>query len=220
MIVWLLWLLAMLLLGMALFLLWPCWSKWRGQRRLEQDIIALGEQHLRDVMLEDGMGGYSYFEWLLLTEQGVCLLISKGQQGNIFAGERLEKWSQVVGSRSYYFTNPLYELEPLSATLRYHLPGTPIQGLVLFSGQCFFPKGQPDAVLTREQLPGERVPGSIPVKLQQAWQRLEQRARPVDPDSEAHLLPTRDSSANKRMGLAVAVTVLATLVGGMALWLG
>lgn len=216
----LIWLPALLLLAASLWLAWPLWRRWHAQRQLEQRIAALGDRQLRDVMLDDGMGGHSYFEWLLLTEQGICLLNTKRYHGNIFAGERLEKWSQVVGSRSYYFTNPLYDLEPLSATLRYHLPGVPLQAAVLFVGECRFPKGHPAAVMTRDELLKEGRMATIPLKLQQAWERLENLVRHPDPQRESHLLPHREEGPHWRLWLAAGLSLLALVWVLWGLWQG
>jgi hypothetical protein len=203
----------LVLLALALWLLWPWLRCWYLRRDLEKRIAALGERHLRDVMLEDGMGGHSYFEWLLLTGEGICLLNTSQRDGNIFAGERMENWAQVVGSRSRQFVNPLFALEPLTATLRYHLPGTPLQAVVLFSGRCHFPKGRPEAVLTRDELPAKFELRNIPLTLQRAWEQLQDKVRPLDPHSEGHLLPYREGPGAWRVWLALV------LLGISALWL-
>lgn len=207
-----------LCLALALWLAWPLWSRWREQGQVDRRIATLGDQHLRGVLLEDGMGGHSYYDWLLLTPDGFCLLVSKAHQGNIFAGERLEHWTQVIGSRSYHFSNPLFELEPLRATLRYHFPKMPLQAAVVFTGSCRFPKGHPDGVLTREQLPEAARLHAIPLSQQQAWEQLKAKVRRPDPLLEQHLLdasPWQSSRAISALLLAVSGGLM--MLGGW-LW--
>lgn len=208
----------LILLALSLWLLWPWLRCWYRRRDLEKRIAALGERHLRDVMLEDGMGGHSYFEWLLLTGDGICLLNTSQRDGNIFAGERMENWAQVVGSRSRLFANPLFALEPLTASLRYHLPGTPLQAVVLFSGRCCFPKGRPEAVLTRDELPAKFELRNIPLTLQRAWEQLQDKARPLDPRAEGHLLPYREAPGSWRLWLTLVLLLLASFWLGWRLW--
>lgn len=207
------WLPVLLLCLLALWLAWPGIRCGYQRRRLERRIAALGDQHLRDVMLDDGMGGQSYFEWLLLTGEGICLLNTNQRSGHIFAGDKLENWAQVVGSRSNHFTNPLFALEPLVATLRYHLPGVPLQAAVLFGGECSFPKGRPESVLTRNELPEQPSLRHIPLSLQQAWEQLGNMVRQFDPEREGHLQPYRESPPRWRLWLALVLL----LSGG--LWL-
>lgn len=199
------WLPPLLLVALAGWLAWPGLRCWYQQRGLERRIAALGDRHLRDVMLDDGMGGQSYFEWLLLTAEGICLLNTNQRSGHIFAGEKLENWAQVVGSRSRHFTNPLYALEPLVATLRYHLPGVPLQAAVLFGGECSFPKGRPESVLIRDELPNQPGLRNIPLSLQQAWEQLGGKVRKFDPEREGHLLPYRETPPRWRLGLALVL---------------
>lgn len=208
------WLPPLCLIVLALWLVWPWWRCRMQVRRLERRIAALGDQHLRDVILDDGMGGQSYFEWLLLTGNGICLLNTNQSSGNIFAGDKLENWAQVQGARSYHFVNPLYALEPLTATLRYHLPGIPLQPVVLFTGDCNFPKGRPSSVLITDELPEHFSLCNIPLSLQRAWAQLTDKARKLDPRVEEHLLPLRTSPSPWRVYLSLGLLLAALL------WLG
>jgi hypothetical protein len=212
------WIPALVLVALAAVLIWPVLRCAWQRRQLERRIRALGDQAMQHVMLDDGMGGQSYFEWLLLTGEGICLLNTRQHQGNIFAGERLENWAQVIGSRSHHFRNPLFELEPLIATLRYHLPGMPLQAAVLFSGDCVFPKGRPPAVLTRAELPQRSELRNIPLALQQGWSQLMKKTRPLDPLTEGHLQPHRESPAAWRVWLAIILGAQAMAWLSWRLW--
>jgi hypothetical protein len=200
---------ALLLLLLGVWLAWPVACHAYQRYKLKKGIEALGDQHLRDVMLDDGMGGQSYFEWLLLTDEGICLLITRQYAGNIFAGERLENWAQVQGNRTRYFTNPLHDLDPLIATLNYHLPGIVIRTVILFSGDCHFPKGRPATVLTREELFNQGGPRTIPLALHRAWSQLEKKAQRPDPYTRAHLLPHREDLPFWRLWLTGGLLLLA-----------
>lgn len=204
-----------LLLG-ALLLAWPLLQRYLERRRLEKRIATVGVAQLRNVLLDDGMGGQSFYERLLLTPHGILVLLSNPRDGIIFAGERMDSWAQVLGKRTIRFTNPLYGMEGLLSTLRYHLPKVVLEGYVLFMGNCSFPKGKPKAVWTQEDLAvagsNEVQPAVVPV-LKTAWEEIEQRARQIDPASEGYLLPLEQRPSRLR-------GVLALLLAGAALaWL-
>lgn len=205
-----------LALLLVLWLAWPLLRRWRNRRRMERCIAANGIEQLRDVLLEDGMGGMVFYEWLLLTPREIRVLVTSRREGIIFAGERMDNWAQVVGKRTTHFANPLRALESMLASLRYHLPGLSVEGHVLFIGECSFPKGRPESVLTLEDLASaEAVSGEQAVQpvLEEGWSRIKAAARKVDPAVEGYLLPVTPAPAYGRWALIVL------LLGATAGWL-
>ena len=194
-----------LLLG-ALALVWPLLRRRIERQRMEKRIAAVGVAQLRNVLLDDGMGGQSFYERLLLTPNGILVLVSNLRNGIIFGGERMDTWAQVLGKRTIRFANPLYSMEGLLSTLRYHLPKVVLEGHVLFVGNCSFPKGKPQGVWSLDELAEagqEKVqPAVVPV-LKQAWEEIDQRARKIDPGSEGYLLPVQEETSWLRGGLAL-----------------
>jgi hypothetical protein len=200
-----------LLLGAAV-IAWPLLRCRTERRRLEKCIAAVGNDQLRNVLLEDGMGGQSFYEYLLLTPGGILSLVSNPRDGIIFGGERMDTWAQVLGKRTTRFANPFYGMEAQMTTLRHHLPKVVVEGIVLFMGNCSFPKGKPQGVWTRTDLAqaGENggMQAVVPV-LKEAWQLLEQRTRRIDPDSEGYLLPLEQRPSRLRGLLALALAGIA-----------
>lgn len=147
------------------------YSFWRLQRLIKR----LGQTTVQNVYLPDGMDGNIYIEHLVLTPAGLLLLNLRHYRGNIFAAEKIDQWTQVVGHRSYKFSNPLYQLETDLQGLRALNPKTQISGLVVFSGDCKFPKGKPDRVCDYQQLVDmakSTSAGNVPEQLQQVWNKM------------------------------------------------
>jgi hypothetical protein len=200
------WGVALLLLLLALLLGWrPLRLLWQARCR-QRLISGYGVARLDNVILEDGVGGHKVLEHILLTPQGLRVLLPRHCDGALFAGDRIDSWTQMAGGKSFHFDNPLHQLEELLATLRYHLPGIPVEGEVLFSGGCRFPKGRPERVRLLDELGEEqgRIDQAVVPVLDEAWQRLQQqpRAKPVADDAAYEASPPR-------LWLAVLLSVAA-----------
>lgn len=209
---------AVLLLIGALVIAWPIIGRLRERRAMERRIASVGVEQLRHVLLDDGMGGQSYYERLLLSPRGIMVLMANPRDGIIFGGERMDTWAQVLGKRTIRFANPLYPLEALLATLRYHFPKIALEGYVLFCGSSSFPKGQPKGVWSLDDLSEAGlggVPQSIQPVIMEAWENLQQRVRKLDPAKEGYLLPVEQSPSYLRGGLSLLFIVAA---GGWLLW--
>ena len=124
-------------------------------RRRQTLISGYGVARLDNVVLEDGIGGHTVLEHVLLTPGGLLVLLPRHCDGALFGGDKIGSWTQMVGSKSFHFHNPLHQLEELLASLRYLLPGIPVEGRVLFSGNCRFPKGRPGRLLLIEEMSGQ-----------------------------------------------------------------
>ncbi len=211
------WGVPLVLLLLALLLVLPLLRQWRTQRRMEKRISSVGAAQLKNVLLDDGMGGQTFFERLLLTPNGLLLLLSNRRDGIIFGGERMDTWAQVLGNRTIRFANPLYQIENQLATLRFHLPKVPVVGNVMFTGDCRFPKGKPQGVWTMDDLAvaGNDEQHEIAPSYQQAWEEIGQRARAIDPVRDAYLLPVKEGGSPLRAWLAL---LLAGFALGWPLW--
>jgi hypothetical protein len=202
------WGVAALLWLAALSLSWPLFRRWRKRRRMERCIASTGVAQMRNVLLEDGLGGMAFFEWLLLTPRDIRILITSSRNGIIFAGERMDTWAQVLGKRTIRFANPLHGLEALMTGLRHHLPNLNIEGHVLFIGDCTFPKGRPERVVTLQDLAAQQdspAEQAVQPVLEEAWGKLRSLAREIDPGSEGYLLPVRVPPSYSRWVVIAAV---------------
>ena len=174
------WSVAIPLLLLALFIGWRPLGQLRQKLRSQRLISGYGIARLDNVILDDGMGGQKVVEHILLTPEGLLLLLPRHCDGALFGSEKIDNWTQMPGSgKSFHFENPLHQLEDLLATLRYHLPGIPLQGRVLFSGRCRFPKGRPERLLLIDELAGQegRVDQAVLPVIEEAWQKLQSQPR-------------------------------------------
>ncbi len=206
------------LLLLAFLLVLPLLRRYLIQRRTERCIASSGLERMRNILLDDGMGGLAYFEWLLMTPHDIRVLITSPRNGIIFAGDRMDTWAQVVGKRTIRFSNPLYGMEGLLSCLRYHSPRVTTEGKILFMGNCSFPKGRPDSVVTLEDLEKEQGDGvreaALPV-VEQAWKALQEKARKVDPATEGYLLPIKEPRPWMRW---LVILLLLAATGGWLYW--
>jgi hypothetical protein len=199
-------------------MVWPMLCRMRERRAMEKRIVSVGVEQMRHVLLEDGMGGQSYYERLLLSPNGILVLLTNPRDGIIFGGERMDTWAQVLGKRTIRFANPLYTLEELLSTLRYHQPKIALEGHVLFCGNSSFPKGRPQGVWSLDDLAEaglDDVQQSIQPVLKDAWDNLRRRVRKLDPAKEGYLLPVEQSPAYLRAGVSLLFAVAAV---GWLLW--
>ena len=173
------WSVVLLPLMLALLLGWqPMHRLWLARRR-QKLISGYGVARLDNVVLEDGIGGHKVLEHILLTPDGLRVLLPRDCDGALFGGDKIDNWTQMTGGKSFHFDNPLHQLEDLLAALRYQLPGLPVEGWVLFSGGCSFPKGRPGRILLIEELQrqGERIDQAVVPVLDEAWQKLQLQPR-------------------------------------------
>jgi hypothetical protein len=202
---------AIVLVLLALLLALPLLRHSFARRRMENCISTSGLERMRNVLIEDGMGGLAFFEWLLMTPHEIRVLTTNPRDGIIFAGDRMDTWAQVVGKRTIRFSNPIYGIEGLLSCLRYHQPKVTTVGRILFMGNCSFPKGRPESVMTLPDLEKEHADGVreavLPV-VEQAWKELKEKARVADPVTEAYLLPVKESFPWLR-GIAILSLLLA-----------
>ncbi len=200
------WGISLVLLLAALVLVLPLFRQWLEQRRMEKRLAAVGTEQLKNVLMDDGMGGQSFFERVLLTPNGILVLFSNYRDGIIFAGERMDTWAQVEGKRTTRFTNPLYHIENQLTTLRYYLPKIAVSGHVVFMGSCSFPKGKPEGVWTLEDLQeAGNIDHTQPLAApyQQAWEEIGRRARSIDPARDSYLLPVKEGASPYRAWVAL-----------------
>lgn len=205
----------LIMVGVAV--VWQPLRRIRAYRRLQKLIRGLGAQWLRDVYVPGGIDGNIYIEYLLLMPNRLLLLHVKPYYGNIFAGEQIEYWTQVIGHHSFKFMNPLHQLQTTLGELRSVIqPRTELEGRVLFTAGSRFPKGKPDTVLKLEELRTMAVASSsAPAEaLNTVWQGLVAAARPAGQIRLDSYLRRRDRSRLLYGGLLLvtATTILVWLL--------
>ncbi len=166
----------------GLLLIWQPFRRVRAYMRLQRVIRTLGVEWLRDVYVPATLDSHIYLEYLLLTPRGLLLLHVKPYYGNIFAGEQIEYWTQVIGHKSFKFINPLHQLQVDLGELHSLLPKIFLQGQVLFTAGSSFPKGKPENVLRIDEIKplASDAAQTVPDDLAGAWQSLCEKAQPAN----------------------------------------
>ncbi len=173
------WVVALLPLLLALLLSWHPLRCLIRMRRRQKLISSYGVARLDNLIMEDGIGGHQVLEHVLLAANGLRVLLPRQCNGALFGGDKIDRWTQMIGGKSFHFENPMHQLDELLAAVRYQLPGIPVEGRLLLSGNCSFPKGRPSRIVLLEELAGEegRIDQAVQPVLDEAWQKLQQLPR-------------------------------------------
>ena len=125
-------------------------------------------KHFHDVIphaeLPDSMGGNIFADFLALNADGIYVIHYRDYPGILFGGEKLDQWTQVIGSKSYRFDNPLYHNQLFLNEVGRLVQGVPVTGVLVFSDQGDFPRARPDGVfLCREFRESFVRQGDVPI---------------------------------------------------------
>jgi hypothetical protein len=168
--------------GLVLLILW--WRRYRARRAVLERIRAVAAEHLQDVLVPDGNGGWFHVDFVLLTSAGLVVIDLRDVAGIIFGSEQMTEWTVMTNTRRYTFPNPLGPLFDRMAAVR-SIAGdnVPVEGRVVFTDRGTFPKGHPRPVTRLGSLASELPPqGSstedMLARLQPAWERVRAAASP------------------------------------------
>ena len=149
------------------------WSGWKTNRGLRR----AGIKQYRDFHCPDGVGGKYKIDRLILRPDGITVLMYMRYEGNIFCGENIDQWTQLLGGKSYSFANPLMMLDYQIAAVKALVPGNDVDGYLFFDHRAHFPKGKADRVIQLDNMPDSLLSnrGRRPDdKLMAAWKKLQQ----------------------------------------------
>ena len=172
-------------LGWALSWLWRWYRQYRARKRLFTAITAAGVDHVADVLVPDGMGGFFHADFLLLTPRGIVVIDLRDVRGNIFGGDQMTEWTVMDGSRRFTFANPQSALYDRVAAVK-ALAGddVTVEGRIVFTKRGRFPKGLPKWTLMVESLRAEfpaaerRALTEAVAAMQEAWERVKSSVQP------------------------------------------
>ncbi len=139
------------------------WYYWRhldkswNQRQVSQVLQSIGVKFLQDIIIPDGIEGYTYIDYLLLTPKGFVVLDINLSEGHLFGGESVDEWTQVVNKKTFKFNNPLYDNQTKCQAVRWNVKNNigendsanddlETHGWIAFSSAGNFPKGIPDQI--------------------------------------------------------------------------
>jgi len=138
--------------GWGLSWLWRWYRKRRARKALIANITAVGADHLMDVLVPDGMGGFFHVDFVLLTPRGVVVLDLRDVSGNVFGGDQMNEWTVMDGAQRYTFVNPQSALYDRIAAVKALAGEMPVEGRVVFTRRAKFPKGLPKWTLMVDAL--------------------------------------------------------------------
>jgi hypothetical protein len=169
--------------GWGLSWVWRWYRRRRSQKALIAAVTASALDHVRDVLVPDGMGGYFHVDFLLLTPRGILVIDLRDVRGNIFGGDQMTEWTVMDGPQRFTFTNPQGALYDRVAAVRVVAGDAPTEGRIVFTKRGKFPKGLPKCTLMVDTLRTE-FPSADSVLLASAerfdapWQRLKSSVLP------------------------------------------
>ena len=123
-----------------------------AQKRLDQTIIAVSSEYVRNVLVPDGMGAFMHVDYLMLTSRGVLVIDLRDVRGNIFGGDQMTEWTVMNGASRSTFVNPQHAIYDRVAAVRSLAGDLPVEGRVLFTRRGRFPKGLPRWTLMVDSL--------------------------------------------------------------------
>ena len=129
-------------------------QKW-GNLKTRKSLDQLGLKQISNVHYPDGLGHYFTIDRLILRHDGITLLMYKPFPGKIYCAENIDHWTQMLGTKSYRFKNPLYELDNQIKAVSAYIPGVPVNGFLFFDSQAEFPKGHPERIIHLKNIPDE-----------------------------------------------------------------
>ena len=206
------WLVAGLILVLGLFLQIVWIKEYIGEWKLNNLLKNIGAKSLHNVSITDGMDGKIFIEHLILTPNNILLLGVKKFRGLIFAAEKIDLWTQVIGKISYKFENPLHQLENDVLALNAKIENTKIAGKVLFIKGSEFPKGKPEDVISISDIKDwtkEYANSEIPGALLADWNQL--TALAVSNDLDKGILIDDDKSSGLNLFSLVMIIVFVSL---------
>jgi hypothetical protein len=150
---------AALIAGWALAWAVRWWSQHRSQRSIVSIVTAAGTEHLRDVLVPDGMGGFYHLDFVLLTPRGILVVDLRDVRG-------------------ITFVNPQSGLYDRIAAVKGVTGDVPVEGRIVFTRRGKFPKGLPKWTLMVDSLRSEFPTverdelASTVARFEEPWRRL------------------------------------------------
>ena len=202
----------LLILGFLTQIVWV--KEYIAEWKLNYLLKSMGVKSLHNISISDGTDEKVFIEHLILTSNNILLLGVKRFRGLIFAAEKIDLWTQVLGNKSYKFENPLHQLEYDMGILNSKLENTKIVGKVLFIKGSEFPKGKPEDVISVLDIKGwvqNNINTDVSKGLLDDWNQLTELA--VSNDLEKEIL----IGDRKSLGLNIFSLVMILVL--IVLWL-
>ena len=158
--------------------IWRALRRRRARLERRARIESISIDHVRDVLLPDGGGGYFHLDYLLWTPLGLLLLDLREVRGHLFGGDQLTEWTMMDGTRRMAFPNPQESLYDRLAALRALAPEFQVDGRIVFGDGAELPKLLPRFTIREMSLATDFVMGDRQLaaraaeELRPAWVRV------------------------------------------------
>jgi len=156
----------------------------RLHKAMVATVTAAASDHLRDIMVPDGMGGAFHLDFLLLTPRGLLVIDLRDISGNIFGGDQMNEWTVMDRSHRHTFPNPQSGLYDRIAAVKAVAGDIPVEGRIVFTRRGKFPKGLPKFTLMVDSLRTEypaiekSALSATMGRFDDAWQRVKSAVTP------------------------------------------
>jgi hypothetical protein len=160
---------------------WSAYRKHTARKTLMATVTAAGTEHLADILVPDGMGGFYHLDFVLLTPQGILVIDLRDVSGNIFGGDQMTEWTVMDGAQRYTFINPQGALYDRMAAVKAIAGEVPVEGRIVFTRRGKFPKGLPKCTVMVDSLKAEFPSverAELTSRYQDAWRQLKDSVSP------------------------------------------
>lgn len=167
--------LIVVLCGVGLIVFYRWFSSDSYLKKVNRMVKKISSDYFKDISLDLGEEQYAYFDYLLLSRQGIIALEIKNFSGHIYGSAGINEWTQIIERKSYKFSNPFFELEKKIDLLKELVPDQDINGIILFTEKADFPKGRPDNVMRVSEclrLFGKTSKGDTPESYTSGWNNI------------------------------------------------
>lgn len=170
--------------GFGLSWLWRWYRQRRARRALINAVTAVGVDHLIDVLVPDGMGGFFHVDFVVLTPRGVVVIDMRDVSGNVFGGDQMNEWTVMDGAHRFTFVNPQSALYDRVAAVKALAGELQVEGRVVFTRRAKFPKGLPKWTLLLDSLASEFPPGErammsgVAERFAESWSNVKSSVSP------------------------------------------
>jgi hypothetical protein len=172
-------------LGLLIALGWRWYQRRRRERALHATVTAIAVDHLKDVLVPDGNGGFVHIDYVLLTIRGLVVLDIRDVRGNVFGSDQMNAWTVMARGRRFTFPNPQPALyDRIAAVRQYAGAQVPVDGRIVFLRRATFPKGLPrftigiDSLSSEFPLPDRDSAERSVAALRDGWDKLRSEAAP------------------------------------------
>jgi hypothetical protein len=149
-------LVAGVLIGLGIALGWRWYQRRRRERALHATVTSIAVDHLKDVLLPDGNGGFVHLDYVLLTLRGLVVLDIRDVRGNVFGSDQMNDWTVMARGKRFTFPNPQAALYDRIAAVRQYVDAqAPVEGRIVFLRRASFPKGLPRFTIGIDSLGSE-----------------------------------------------------------------